>query len=121
MPSTSTPSKNEHARISSQQTQIEQRREALNRGLTEVSERIDLALQLMTNAQAVYANAPEHVKKLLNQAFYERILVRADGHIETENAEPFKTLRSRALQEGAIQHHAALGVQKAAAASGCRR
>ena len=56
------------------------------------------AIELIDNCARAYRLADDHVKKLFNQVFFERILVRDDGTLRAEAQEPFATLTSPATR-----------------------
>ncbi len=63
---------------------------------TEHHQRIEtnlrLALDLAESCGTAYATAPDHIKKLFNQAFFFRILVNPDASVRPELAPPFNHL-----------------------------
>jgi hypothetical protein len=63
---------------------------------TEHHQRIEanlhLALDLAESCGTAYATAPDHIKKLFNQAFFVRILVNPDASVRPELAPPFNHL-----------------------------
>jgi site-specific DNA recombinase len=62
------------------------------------------ALDLTVDCGAAYKSAPEHVKKMFNQAFFEKVLVvvvdetLGEFHLDTELREPFNTLLGSELR-----------------------
>ncbi len=67
-----------------------------------VETNLQMALDLATDCHAAYLSAPEHIRRMFNQAFFERILVLPDDNdrvgirLEAELAEPFDTLLTKA-------------------------
>jgi site-specific DNA recombinase len=63
-----------------------------------IEQNLHLALDLTVNCGAAFKSAPEHIKRLFNQAFFEKVLVieieEASGEfrIDTELQEPFEAL-----------------------------
>jgi site-specific DNA recombinase len=57
---------------------------------TEVEAVLDAALRAATHCEQAYLTAPEHVKRQINQGFFERLLIGPDGSVErAELTEPF--------------------------------
>ena len=68
------------------------------------------ALELARDCYEAYRGAPDHVRRMLNQAFFERIeveVIDADTVVSVELAEPFRSLsaRSRPLPRAATKNH----------------
>lgn len=67
-----------------------------------VETNLQMALDLATDCHAAYLSAPEHIRRMFNQAFFERILVLPDDNdrigirLEAELAEPFDALLTKA-------------------------
>lgn len=63
-----------------------------------IGRNLNLALDLTVNCGAVYPSAPDHIKRMFNQAFFEKVLIveideaSSEFHIEAELREPFKAL-----------------------------
>ena len=68
-----------------------------------VEQNLHTALDLAQNCGRAYANAPDHIKKLFNQALFERILVKQDGEITTEYAPPFDIIFGSDIRVAARQ------------------
>lgn len=56
------------------------------------------ALDLTENCGSAYKAAPDHIRRLFNQAFFKRILVGSDTSVETELAPPFDFLLGAQMQ-----------------------
>ena len=76
-----------------------------------VERNLQLALDLTVDCGAAYRDAPEHVKRMFNQAFFEKVLVIQEDdsisgvRLEAELREPFDTLLGSDLKvaEAAFQ------------------
>ncbi len=76
-----------------------------------VERNLQLALDLTVDCGAAYRDAPEHVKRMFNQAFFEKVLVIQEDdsisgvRLEAELREPFDTLLGSELKvaEAAFQ------------------
>ena len=67
--------KEEQAKLTSELGQIERQLAAYQADITEVHQRLTQALDLLEDCHRLYTAAPDHLKKLLNQVFFERVLV----------------------------------------------
>ena len=67
--------KEEQAKLTSELDHIERQLAAYQADITEVRQRLTQALDLLEDCHRLYQAAPPHLKKLLNQVFFERILV----------------------------------------------
>ena len=67
--------KEEQAKLTSELGQIERQLAAYQADITEVRQRLTQALDLLEDCHRLYTAAPAHLKKLLNQVFFERMLV----------------------------------------------
>ena len=67
--------KEEQAKLTSELNHIERQLTAYQADITEVRQRLTQALDLLKDCHRLYQAAPPHLKKLLNQVFFERILV----------------------------------------------
>lgn len=60
---------------------------------TEVEATLDAALTVASHCDRAYLTAPEHVRKQINQGFFEKLLIGSDGSVEyAELTEPFRPL-----------------------------
>jgi len=94
--------KTEQDRISRQLAEVGSRLSATNLEFDRIEECLDKALDYAVNCGRAYLNAGPQERRLLNQAFFERIVVYEDD-VQVELAEPFRTLLSAELAETA-QH-----------------
>ena len=65
----------EQTQLTSELGQIERQLTAYQADITEVRQRLTQALDLLEDCHRLYTAAPAHLKKLLNQVFFERVLV----------------------------------------------
>ena len=65
----------EQTQLTSELGQIERQLTAYQADITEVRQRLAQALDLLEDCHRLYTAAPAHLKKLLNQVFFERVLV----------------------------------------------
>ena len=67
--------KEEQAKLTSELNQIERQLAAYKADAAEVRQHLTQALDLLEDCHRLYQAAPAHLKKLLNQVFFERVLV----------------------------------------------
>ena len=67
--------KEEQAKLTAELGHIERQLTAYQADITEVRQRLTQALDLLEDCHRLYQAAPPHLKKLLNQVFFERVLV----------------------------------------------
>ena len=67
--------KEEQTQLTAELNQIERQLAAYQADITEVRQRLAQALDLLEDCHRLYTAAPAHLKKLLNQVFFERVLV----------------------------------------------
>ena len=67
--------KEEQAKLTSELNQIERQLAAYKADAAEIHQRLTQALDLLEDCHRLYTAAPAHLKKLLNQVFFERVLV----------------------------------------------
>ncbi len=95
----------EQDRITTALAQIEHKLTATSAHFDVVEKNLQAALDLTEHCGNAYKTAPDHIKKLFNQALFERILVTCDDNspggisIRTELREPFNTLLSSEMRE----------------------
>ena len=77
--------KEEQAKLSTELNQIERQLAAYQADAAEVRQHLTQALDLLEDCHRLYTAAPAHLKKLLNQVFFERVpvnpLVDEDGRV----------------------------------------
>ena len=67
--------KEEQAKLSTELNQIERQLAAYKADAAEVRQHLTQALDLLEDCHRLYTAAPAHLKKLLNQVFFQRVLV----------------------------------------------
>ena len=67
--------KEEQAKLTSELSQIERQLTAYKADAAEVRQHLTQALDLLEDCHRLYTAAPDHLKKLLNQVFFQRVLV----------------------------------------------
>ena len=67
--------KEEQAKLSTELNQIERQLAAYQADAAEVRQHLTQALDLLEDCHRLYTAAPAHLKKLLNQVFFQRVLV----------------------------------------------
>ena len=67
--------KEEQAKLTSELSHIERQLTAYQADAAEIHQRLTQALDLLEDCHRLYTAAPAHLKKLLNQVFFERVLV----------------------------------------------
>ena len=67
--------KEEQAKLSTELNQIERQLTAYKADAAEVRQHLTEALDLLEDCHHLYQAAPDHLKKLLNQVFFQRVLV----------------------------------------------
>ena len=99
----------EQERISKAINQIDSQLRAQLTEFELVNQNLKLALDLTEDCGAAYRNAPESIKRMFNQAFFEKVLVvqkeetAGDVWIETKFREPFNTLLGAELRKSVIK------------------
>ena len=72
--------KTEQARITRELTAIQRRQVALNQDLDTKQELITQALDLAQHTAHAYQQAPDHIRRLLNQTLFDKIYITPDDH-----------------------------------------
>ena len=86
--------KNEQDRIRDQLDEINRRLAATEDQHALIEANLTGTLDLVTDVQATYLSSPKAVRRQLNQALFSRIRILDDGDVQSDLAEPFKTLLS---------------------------
>jgi site-specific DNA recombinase len=102
--------RSEQARISEQLAYIEQRLGATEEQEAIIDFNLRRTLGLATDVRQVYRESDAAHRRLLNQAFFKRLIVHDDHRVESELAEPYDillnpTLRVRA-EQAVLAHEA---------------
>ena len=82
----------EQAKINRDLASTEVRLAALQTEFAVLETNLSDALSLVGNCYEAYVRAPDRLRRLFNQAFFERILVDRDDHVEADLAEPVATI-----------------------------
>jgi site-specific DNA recombinase len=93
----------EQARITSSLARIDEYAIATEnkRALVEIN--LKRALELASDCQAAYESAPDHIRKLFNQAFFKKIFVVDETHIRSELTTPFDVLLGDGITNAASE------------------
>ncbi|SDI89756.1 Site-specific DNA recombinase [Frankineae bacterium MT45] len=83
--------KSEQDRITAQLETIGNRLDASKTRFDEIERNLKTALDFASNCHAAYLRANDHTRRLLNQAFFEKLYIEEDG-VRGYFAGPFKTL-----------------------------
>ena len=81
----------EQDRIAAQLAHIEDRLQRASEAAETVEESLTLALDLLNDCHVAYRRASDSVRRLYNQAFFEKILISDEG-VSAVLAQPFRTL-----------------------------
>ena len=81
----------EQDRIAAELARVEDRLSRATTASHEVDESLSAALDLLSDCAQAYGRATDTVRRLYNQAFFEKILI-TDGDVRAVLAEPFRTL-----------------------------
>ena len=87
----------EQARIQREREQTEAIAARLQLKFEDVERSLELALSLLSNAQAAYLAAEPHLRRMLNQAIFFRFELRDEDEIEGRLREPFATFHRRGV------------------------
>jgi DNA invertase Pin-like site-specific DNA recombinase len=94
--------KEEQDRIATTLAQVTYRLDAASASYAEAQEELADCLDLASDCYSVYQQAPDAVRRLFNQAFFERIYITDDGDVRPEIAQPFASLTERASDVMAV-------------------
>ena len=75
---------------------------ALEQNYEVVERNLDAVLQLVANVGKLYKTAPEHIKRMFNQIFFEKILVSANDDVKPQKAPLFEAILSPQTKQLAI-------------------
>lgn len=74
----------------------------LEQNYEDVERNLDAVLQLVANVGKLYKIAPEHIKRMFNQIFFEKILVSANDDVKPQKAPLFEAILSPQTKQLAI-------------------
>ena len=97
--------KDEQDRITSAMNRIISQIKASSTHFDVVEGNLHIALDLLEDCATAYKSAPDHIKRLFNQAFFKRILVNPDLGIRAEFAPPFDNLLDPELGRVVTSRH----------------
>ena len=75
---------------------------ALEQNYEVVERNLDAVLQFVANVGKLYKTAPEHIKRMFNQIFFEKTLVSANDDVKPQNAPLFEAILSPQAKQLAI-------------------
>ena len=104
--------KSEQQKIAKQLAAIHHQMDTYENTFTTVIERLDDAIELISDCGTTYRLANDKMKKLMNQAIFTRLLVGPDGQVTAEFAEPF-TMLVEPLKDGLAQYNSQKGNEEA--------
>jgi site-specific DNA recombinase len=94
----------EQDRISKALASIKTELDATNEKWEVIERNLGLALDLATDSHAAYLSAPEHIRRLFNQAFFEKILILPDENdrvgYDSKPSSPNRSTRSSQMPRG---------------------
>lgn len=93
--------KREQERISTGLADLQSKLDAADLRFDDLESNLRSALDLAENCGEAYRTAPDSVKRIYNQFFFERILVKPDGEVEPKPAGFFEVLFGREVQSAA--------------------
>lgn len=82
----------EQEKLSTQLAHVESRLVGAAAEYATVVDNLNKALVMATSCHSAYMEAPDDVRRLFNQAFFDRLYIDDDG-ASAELIEPFKTIR----------------------------
>ncbi|MCU1471687.1 MAG: recombinase family protein [Glaciihabitans sp.] len=88
--------KSEQDLISRQLADVNERLQRSTLDEQKLRRTMEAALALSENCYEAYRRAPDHIRRLFNQAFFTRVLVDVEANITVELAQPFEALLERA-------------------------
>ena len=84
----------EQAALQRAMTDIESKLSALEQNYETVKSNLNSVLEIAANAGKLYISAPEHIKRMLNQVFFEKVLVHAHDDVKPKRTPIFEALLS---------------------------
>ena len=86
--------KEEQAALQRAMTDIDLKLASLEQNYETVKDNLNSVLEIAVHAGKLYTSAPEHIKRMLNQVFFERVLVHASDDVKPERTPVFEALLS---------------------------
>ena len=91
--------KKEQSKLDKQLAVIEHDIKAYDATFEEVTEKISLAFDLIEDCGNTYRMANDNIKRLMNQALFEKIWIEEDGHVTTEFTNVYKHIAQPVINE----------------------
>lgn len=101
--------KSEQERIARQVAFLDSRIEASSIEYDQARAHLDDCLALAGDAHAIYMSVDDSLRRIANQAFFERLTVTDDNHIDAVHGEPFTYLFDPAVHQLAVTRHEQIG------------
>jgi site-specific DNA recombinase len=93
--------KQEQVRIGGSLSRIDEYATATENEQALIEINLKRALELASDCQAAYGSAPDHIRKVFNQAFFKKLYIDDDTHIRSDLAVPFDVLLGDGLRSEA--------------------
>ena len=99
----------EEKRITEAVTAITAKTQAVRVDTNQVEQRLQMALDLTSTIAEAYKQAPEHIRKIMNHVFFDRVLVFSDPNavngvrLQTKLQEPFARLTNSDMRQTEAQ------------------
>lgn len=94
--------KEEQAALQRAMTDIDLKLASLEQNYETVKDNLNSVLEIAVHAGKLYKSAPEHIKRMLNQVFFEKVLVHAHDDVKPEKTPIFEALLSAQTKQLAI-------------------
>lgn len=94
--------KEEQEALQKAKVEIDLKLAALEQNYEDVERNLDAALELVANVGRLYKTAPEHIKRMFNQVFFEKVLVKANDDVKPQKTPLFEALLSPQTKQLAI-------------------
>ena len=83
-------------------TDIDTKLSVLEQNYELVKDNLDSVLEIAANAGKLYTSAPEHIKRMLNQVFFKKVLVHAHDEVKPARTSAFEAVLSAQTKQLAI-------------------
>lgn len=94
--------KEEQAVLQRAMVDINLKLESLEQNYDEVKKNLDIVLNLINRVGKLYKTAPEHIKRMINQVFFERVFVHTRDDIQVEKTPIIEKLLAAQTKQLAI-------------------
>ena len=78
----------------------------------DVERNLDAALELVANVGRLYKTAPEHIKRMFNQVFFEKVLATTSNDVTPQRTPLFEALLSPQTKQLAISSELLLSLSR---------